>query len=114
MSKYREEKMPFAKTALLSAANGSIGENIDHFTAVRMRVVGSGNLDMVLYSHDDILNQELVPFTMAGATNIQPTRLANFIQQRAMLNISVDEINEWFRINRIIVYTKEFATSFPG
>jgi hypothetical protein len=106
--------MPFAKTGLFPSGRDSSGENISHFTAVRMRVTGSGNLDMVLYSLDDVISQNLVPLVMASATNIQPTRLCNFNQQRAALHLSVDVIDEWFNIKRIMLFTKEHATSYPG
>jgi len=109
--------MPFFRTGLLGSDGqgpDSSGENIGHITAVRMRIVGSGSLDMRLYSMDDVNNYDLIPFTMAAATNIQPTRLANFIEQRASLHCSTDLINEWFRINRIIIYVREFGTSYPG
>lgn len=106
--------MPFAKTGLFPSGKESSGENITHFTAVRMRLTGSGNLDMTLYSMDDVNSQALVPFVMASATNIQPTRLCNFNEQRASLYLSVDVIDEWFNIKRIMLFTAEHATSFPG
>jgi len=97
-----------------TAREGSAGENISHFTAVRLRVVGQGNLNMTLYSMDDIESQGLAPLVMASATNIQPTRLANFNQQRASLKIGTTEFQEYFRINRIILFSKEIYTSYPG
>lgn len=106
--------MPFIQTALFPTGQDSQGENITHFTAVRMRLQGGGFLDMDLNSLDDTQTQQLTPFIMVSATNIQPTRLCNFVQQRASLRISTDEINEWFRINRIIIYVKEHGTSYPG
>lgn len=109
--------MPFFRTGMLGSDGqgpNSSGENIGHITAVRMRVVGSGNLDMRLYSTDDVTSSDLVAFAMSAATNIQPTRLANFIEQRASLKCSTDEIDEWFRINRIIIYVREFGSSYPG
>lgn len=93
---------------------GSSGENITHFVSVRMRLQGEGDLLMTLYSIDDIYSQTLVPFVMATATNIQPTRLCNFNQQRASLRIGTTEMDEWFRINRIILFTREFGTMYPG
>lgn len=90
------------------------GENILHFTAVRMRVVGQGSLKMRLNSLDDVQTQELVPFSMSAGTNIQPTRLCNFLQQRAQLEVYTTELNDFFKINRIILFVKESATSYPG
>lgn len=95
-------------------SSGSDGENICHITGLRMRVTGSGNLDMQLRSMDDIYTQTLVPFTLAAATNIQPFRLANFTQQRAYLRVSMDEIDEKFRINRIIIFMKPIFTMHPA
>lgn len=106
--------MPFIKTALFPGGSESLGENITHFTAVRMNILGGGNFDMILCSSQDIETETLVPFAMANSTHIQPTRLANFNQQRASLYCSTDQINEWFRIQRIIFFTKEVATSYPG
>jgi|PlaIllAssembly_1097288.scaffolds.fasta_scaffold00017_4 hypothetical protein len=97
-----------------TAREGSTGENISHFTAVRMRVTGQGNLKLKFYSLDDIKSQDLVPLPMQTTTNIQPTRLANFSQQRASLKIGTTEFQEYFRINRVIIFAKEMFTSYPG
>jgi hypothetical protein len=97
-----------------TAREGSAGENIAHFTAVRMRVTGEGNLKMTLFSLDDVRLQELNPFVLTPETNIQPTRLANFNEQRASLEIKTTEFQEYFRINRIILFSKEIYTSYPG
>lgn len=93
---------------------GSSGENITHFVSVRMRLQGEGNLNMSLYSIDDIRSIDLVPFVMSQLTNIQPTRLCNFNEQRASLQLGTTEFGEWFRINRILVFTREFGTMYPG
>jgi hypothetical protein len=90
------------------------GELIHHVSAVRMRLNGSGNLDMQLSSLDDVYSFDLVPFTIATTTNIEPTRLANFKSQRIKLRFSVDEIDEWFQIRRIILFAKPVETSLPS
>lgn len=97
-----------------TARESSTGENISHFTAIRMRVVGQGSLRMKLYSLDDIESATLTPFTLESTSARQPTRLANFMQQRASLELETTEINEYFRINRIIFFTKETFSSYPG
>lgn len=90
------------------------GELIHHVAAVRMRVVGSGNLTMALHSLDDIQITTLTPFAMAATTYIEPTRLANFKSQRILLRFGVNEIDEWFKIQRIIIYVKPVETSYPS
>jgi len=89
-------------------------ESILHFGAIRVRVVGDGNLKAKLSSLDDVFSQDLVPITMESASGIQPTRLANFNSQRALLEIKTTEFDEYFRINRIILFVKELYTSYPG
>jgi hypothetical protein len=90
------------------------GENILHFNAVRLRVTGVGNLKMEFISLDDMKIQELKPIPMLLKTDREPTRLANFISQRARFKVSLDHINERFVINRIIIYAKELYSSYPG
>ena len=101
--------MPFG-TAL---GSGSDGENISHFNAVRLRVVGNGVLRFTYYSLDDVESDVLAPLVMAPTTNIQPTVLSNFIQQRAMLEGKTIALDETFKINRIIVFARELFTSYP-
>jgi hypothetical protein len=97
-----------------ATTHGSIGESISHFTGVRMRIVGAGTLEMSLHSLDDIKSFTMMPFTLAATTNIQPFRLANFNEQRAYFKGQTNGINKWFRINRIIVFSKQLYTDYPG
>jgi hypothetical protein len=97
-----------------SAALSGSQDNIVHYTSVRMRIIGSGLLDMVMFSQDDIFSSTLLPFTMHSATNIRPTRLMNFQHQRAYLKGSTDVINEWFSINKIVIYAKEVFVDYPS
>lgn len=111
--------MPFVKLAYVSKngsarPSGAISEDIQHFGAIRMRLNGSGSLKMTFYSLNDVNSMDLIPFTMQASTNIQPTRLTNFNEQRASLRISTTEIDEVFRINRIILFGKDLWTSYPG
>jgi len=92
----------------------SSGESISHFAAIRIRVNGIGDLKMTTYSLDDIRSKTLVPFTMATKTRIIPTRIVNFMEQRAAFELKTTEIDEVFRINRIVIFTKEVFTSYPG
>lgn len=100
------------KGAVLS--EGSSGENISHFASIRIRVNGTGDLLMTVYSLDDVRSKTLVPFTMQALTRIIPTRLVNFMEQRASFELKTTEIDDRFRINRIVIFTKEVFTSYPG
>lgn len=95
-------------------SESSSGENISHFAAIRIRVTGIGSLKMTVYSLDNVKSKTLVPFTMSSLNRIIPTRLVNFMEQRASFELKTTEINERFRINRIILFTREVYTSYPG
>lgn len=92
----------------------SSGENISHFAAIRVRANGTGNLQMTVYSLDDVRSKTLVPFVMQTTTRIVPTRLVNFMEQRAAFELKTTEMDEVFRINRIVIFMKEVFTSYPG
>ena len=100
------------KGAALS--EGSFGDNVSHFAAIRIRSNGVGALRMTVYSLDDVRSKNLVALTMGLNSRIIPTRIVNFMEQRASFEIRTTEIDEVFRINRITVYQKEVFTSYPG
>lgn len=100
------------KGAAISEA--SSGESVSHFAAIRIRLNGTGQLKMSVHSLDDIRSKALVPFVMQSQTRIIPTRLVNFMEQRASFELKTTEINEKFRINRIVIFQKEVFTSVPG
>ena len=87
---------------------------INHYTGVRLRVTGSGVLKMNLYSLDSVNTVALPNLTMAATTAREPFVLANFKSQRAQLEIRTDEIDERFRISKIVLYMKPSETQFPG
>lgn len=90
------------------------GESINHYAAIRVRVNGLGNLRPTLYSLDNIITQTLVPLVMQSITDRQPVRLCNFQTQRASLELKTTALDEWFRINRIILFSKELYIDFPS
>jgi len=92
----------------------SSGESISHFAAIRIRVTGLGALRMKVYSLDDVKSKTLVSLIMQSQNRIIPTRLVNFMEQRASFELRTTEIDERFRINRIVIFTKEVFTSYPG
>lgn len=96
-----------------SRSEGSGGEYVNHFNSVRLRLNGEGNLLMELQSLDDIRTVTIAPIAMQVLTNIQPTRPTNMIEQRVIFRLGTTEINEWFRVNRIILFASQFGTEYP-
>lgn len=97
----------------VARSHGSSGEFISHFNGVKVRVNGTGSLKLKLFSLDDQRYEELADIQMSERTNIIPTTLANFVEQRCSLEIKTLNINDYFRINRIIIYSKFFASEYP-
>jgi len=98
----------------MSKSTGNKEELVNHFGLIRMRLNGAGNLQLSLFSLNDVKSESLTSITMLAATNIEPTRLSNFTQQRAYLELKVTEINEYFLVSKIIVFIKPVANSYPG
>ena len=110
--------MPFAVTALLDLTGskipqGSRGEGLVHFGAVRMRVTGSGNLKSTIYSQDEVRAVTVAPIAMEETTDKQPTRPTSLIAERAMYKIYTDMKDEVFFIQRIIIYSKPIYSGYP-
>lgn len=84
-----------------------------HLVGVRVRVLGSGNLDMTLYTLDEVRSLVLNPFAVTPTDEFSQTRITNFQTQRMKLRISMDTIDEYFHIHQIIFYTKPVAVERP-
>lgn len=67
-----------------------------------------------MHSLDEVVNQDLLSITMQATTNREPFRLANFSQQRIRLELKTTEIDETFRITKIILFVKPLAAEYPG
>jgi hypothetical protein len=91
---------------------GSGEQDILHFGAVKFRVNGTGSLQLRFLSLDSVDTLTLVPLTMSLLPARQPTRLCNFISQRGMLEGKTTVINEVFRINKIILFSKPLWTEY--
>jgi len=96
------------------SSEGSSGENVQHFSHLRMRINGISTFRAAIRSIDYLKDKELVAIPVQTRNRIQSVRLVNFVEQRACLEFAHLTINEYVRINRIIVYAKEIYTSHPG
>lgn len=89
-------------------------DNVIHVNAIRLRVTGSGNLKLTMHSLNDVATLDLQNLAMSASTNILPTKLTNFRQQRAMLELKTTEIDETFRITKLIVFVTTVASDYPS
>jgi len=89
------------------------GNYITHVGAIRIRVSGSGNLRMRVISFGNVRTQVLTNTTMVDPTNILPTRLANFKDQKIQVEIWTTVENEVMQFDSIIPFVKVVASSYP-
>ena len=89
-------------------------EYVIHFAAVRLRVDGTGNLQMRLLSPNGVKQAVMVPLAMTDPADDMLTKLVNFKKERAQLEFKTTEIDEVFDISRILIFTKPVASSYPG
>lgn len=98
----------------LLVAKSSLTGELTHFGAIRMRVLGSGNLQLSLFSLDETSNSAtLTDISLQSTTNREPTVLANFIDQYGQLEVKTTEINETFEISKIVIFVKPVASGYP-
>jgi hypothetical protein len=88
-------------------------DNENHYHLVRADVKGIGNLQLTLYSFDDVYSFNLRPIVMTSLAARTQDALANFRGQGARLKFQVTEIDESFQISEIRVYLRPIGTSFP-
>src|SRR5258708_33987592 len=84
------------------------------FGCVRLRVTGSGNLKMKFQSLDNVKSSSLAPIIMTTPAEREPFKIANFKSQRAFLKLETTELNEIFRINRVVVFVKPLWSQYYG
>lgn len=95
-------------------AKKTSGEYEYHVVGIRMRVTGTGNLQLQLSDLDQIQVKPLVALPLNTLTRIEPTRLSNFQSQRIRYELFTTKIDERFNIQRIIMFAKPIAMEYPG
>lgn len=94
-------------------ANQQSDGTILHYNGTRLRITGSGNLDMSLKSVQNVRSYDLVTLPLSTATNREPFVLANFREQKAQLRFGTDALGETFTISKIVIFIKPVATGYP-
>ena len=84
-----------------------------HYGAVRLAVTGSGSLRMKLFSLDDVKSYSFPNLTLQTTTNKEATKLCNFKQQYAYLELKTTAIDERFEIDSITIFIKPSGSGFP-
>ena len=97
----------------------SKGENISHCNGVRLRILGGGIVKLKLLglpNENDVQVEYNLPDLNLNTLNQnrEPLKKANFKSQRMQLFIETTEINEFWKINRLVIFAKPIYVNFPG
>ena len=84
-----------------------------HANAIRVRVVGSGNMRCTFQGFNDILTQTLLPIDMTATDSRLKMRLANFQSQAIKLRGETTSINEVMRVNDITFFIRPLWAEYP-
>lgn len=90
-----------------------MANEILNFTGYTIRVVGSGNLRATFYGFDKVESDVAVPLVMASPNPREPTRLAGFQSQRALVRFETTAQDEWFKVNNYTIWVKPLWSQFP-
>jgi len=91
-----------------------MAESILHFGGITLRVNGTGFARLTLFSLDRVQSLVLGPITMATSPGFEPVRICNFKQQRTLYRIETTVIDEYMKINRIVMWVKPTETNYPA
>lgn len=77
---------------------------INHFGGLRTRAVGSGFLQATFSSLDRAITQVTKSIPLSVSPGRELTVLANFKAEKASLSLKTQSINEWFHINKVVIF----------
>lgn len=93
--------MPFGGGASVGG-----GENYNHYGAIRLRVNGSGHLNPSLLGLDGVVSFTCAVVALATTPAVEPLLLSNLITQRARVQLQTTSINDFVKVQRIVVFIK--------
>lgn len=100
----------YFKTSLKSAVSGWL----NHFNGLKLRVVGSGNLNINLYGEDDVTTATATAIAMSASPGLELSRPINFINEKMSVKLGVTAINETYEVSRLDVMAKALWRSRPA
>jgi hypothetical protein len=90
-----------------------LGDIQSHVNPIRIRVVGSGNLQAFLFDTGTVNFVELSAQAMSLTSAKSLNYLSNFRAEKVQLMIMTTELDEYFSVDNMWAYVKPTALSFP-
>jgi hypothetical protein len=93
---------------------GNSDNTIKHCGAIGLRIVGLGDLKLTLTGQDDVDFQALGDLTLSTTPGKEYIRPAFFQSEKIGLNLSFNNVNWYFKLHRVNVYTNVIFNSRPN
>jgi hypothetical protein len=100
----------YFQTALKTSQNGWI----NHVAGIKLRVVGSGALQITLYGEDNVTPTTANSITLSLTPGKDFDRLVNFINEKCSFKFRVSNYQERFHFKTLTVYMKPLWLRRPG
>jgi hypothetical protein len=85
--------------------------SINHFAGARLRVVGNGTLQTLIGSLDSVQTLSADDIVMALRPGYEPTIMFNFQAEKASFMFYTSSIDEWFHVNKIVIFASKLWES---
>lgn len=76
----------------------------NHYGGIRLRVIGAGTLKVKISGLDRVETLQARDITLSSAPGNDYTRNFDFQARRACVSLSTESIDEWFHINKRVLY----------
>lgn len=115
---YREGLLnDFGNAIIALTLTAYVGESdesvINHYSAIRVRIVGSGTCEVRLYGMDNTLTLQTPSIELQALPGREHTRTFLFEATRAAVELKVASINDWFYWNKLTTYVNALWNDLP-
>lgn len=115
---YRENLLnDFGNAIIASTLTAYVGENdesvVNHYSAIRARIVGSGTCEIRLYGTDNTITLQAPSLILEAAPGQEKTKTFLFEASRASVELKVASINDWFYWNKLVIYMNALWNDLP-
>jgi hypothetical protein len=92
---------------IISSLKSALIGWVNHFAGIKLRVKGSGNLQISVQGEDDINSTTYNSIILSANPGLEPDRLINFTNEKCAIKLRVSLFGEWFNLSRLDVWAKE-------
>jgi hypothetical protein len=92
---------------------GTPEADVSHYAGTRMGISGQGTVKQVLQSVDYIHTLQFGNNILRTSNNRSPFSLANFVDQHASVRIYMDQLDDFMRVDQLIIFIKPVFTDYP-